>query len=332
MQANGYPGMSIGIVQNNSLAYAKGFGVADRETGRPATPDTLYQIGSVTKMFTGLLAAILHDRGVINLDSTVQTHFPKLKLSPNKKGDSVGAVTLRQLATHTSGLPRYPENLDRVDGEPILGFSEQALHEGLARSKLEFAPGTQWAYSNFGYGVLGEAMKRAANKSYDELLKEYIFKPLAMKHSGVALNDAQRRLLATPYRDDNPKIKTKPWDMGTMAPAGNIFSSIIELARFMVLEMGLTGTDLQKRALTATHSPAWWFNAEKSNGYGLGCFIVESKSMKELLIWHGGDVDGYAATFMFAPRKKVGIILLTNSGIGQPIGPLGNWLMEEALK
>jgi CubicO group peptidase (beta-lactamase class C family) len=318
-------------VQKGSLVYAEGFGVADRETGRSATPDTLFQIGSVTKMFTGLLLVMLHDRGAINLDSTVQTHFPKLKLSPNEKGDSVGALTLRQIAHHTSGLPRYPENLNRVDGEPILGFSEQELNEGLLRAKLEHKPGTKWLYSNFGYGVLGETMKRATNKSYDELLSEYVFKPLKMKNSAVMLSDGQRRLLATPYRDDNPTIKTKPWDMGTMAPAGNIFSSINDLAKFMALEMGVTGNALQKRALTATHNEVWWFNAEKTSGYGIGCLIVDSKSWKTLIIWHGGDVDGYAATFMFAPKEKIGIILLTNSGIGPPMGPLGNWLMEEAL-
>jgi CubicO group peptidase (beta-lactamase class C family) len=175
-------------------------------------------------------------------------------------------------------------------------------------------------------------MESATKMSYELMLREYIFNPLGMKNSSVVLTEAQRGLLATPYRDDNPQIKTKPWDMGTMAPAGNIFSSVTDLAKFMSLEMGFGGIDLHRRALAATHSPAWWFDAEKSNGYGIGCLIVESKSMNELIIWHGGDVDGYAATLMFAPRKKVGFILLTNSGIGRPLGPLGNWLMEEALK
>lgn len=332
MKTHGYPGFSVGIVHNGALVFAGSYGVADRQSARPASPVTLYQIGSVTKMFTGLLAAILHDQGVIDLDSPLQKHFPALKLMPNESGEAIGALTLRQIATHTSGLPRYPENLRRVDGDPILGFSAGELYEGLARAKLEFPAGARWSYSNFGYGALGHVMEKAAGKSYGALLRQYILQPLGMKNSGVTLSQAQRPLLATPYRDDNPHGKTQPWEMGAMQAAGNLFSSLTELGRFMAFEMGYGGTAWQRRALAVTHKPEWWFNAEKTSGYGLGCFVTQSKTLNELFIYHGGDVDGYAASFTFAPKKKLGVILLTNSGIGRPMGELENWLLKEALK
>ena len=333
---HGFPSFSLGVVRGDSVVYARSFGVADRETGAPAGPATLYQLGSVTKMFTGLLFALMVEDGTVRLGDRLADHLPDGVRVPTDADSSF--VTLQHLATHSSGLPRFPPNLDRVDGDPILGFTEAELYAGLEASELVFPVGNGREYSNFGYGVLAHALERAAGEPYDALLRRYVLGPLGMDDTGLALTDAQRARLATAYRDDDPTVATEPWDMGAMSGAGGLFSTVEDLARFVAFQTsgadGLGGGALGPHtadALRLVRTPFYRYAQQTEVAYGFGHVVVDWAERDALLVLHNGDVDGYAAQVRFSPDLGVGVIVLTNSGMGQHVGPLANGLMKAAL-
>ena len=336
MEAHGFPSFSLGVVRGDTLVYARSFGVADRETGALAGPTTLYQLGSVTKMFTGLLFALMVEDGTVRLGDRLADHLPDGVRVPTDADSS--RITLQHLATHTSGLPRFPPNLDRVDGDPVLGFSLDELYAGLAASELVFPVGAGREYSNFGYGVLAHALERAAGEPYEALLRRYVLDPLGMDDTGLTLTDEQRARLATPYRDDDPTVATQPWDMGAMSGAGGLFSSVEDLARFVAFQTsgsdGLGGGALGPHtadALRLVRTPFYRYTQQTEVAYGLGHFVVDWTERDATLVLHNGDVDGYAAQVRFSPDLGVGVVVLTNSGMGQHVGPLANELMKAAL-
>jgi CubicO group peptidase (beta-lactamase class C family) len=316
----GYPSIAVGVVRDGRPLYTVVRGVAERATRRPATASTVYQIGSITKMFVGLLAADLAASGAIDLDTPLAEVLGDVELSP-----VVGAVTLRQLATHTAGVPRYPDNLDRVDGEPMRGYSESEMRAALGDLRLELSPGAGWSYSNLGYGILAFALERATGRSLELLLRSRVFEPLELGSTSFAPTAEMRSSLAVPYRDDDPQIATEPWRMGSLAGAGGLYASLEDLLRFAAAEVSAPA--VLRPAYARARRVHWRFESGNLGGYGLGRFVVDSRSIGARLVWHGGDIDGYAATLMAAPREGVAIVVLTNSGIGRPIGELGNWLM-----
>lgn len=332
MAEHDFPSFSVGVVHGDSLVYARAFGVADRSTGAPATPRTLYQIGSVTKMFTGLLFALMVEDGTVSLDDRLADFLPAgTRIAAGGAGAD---ITLRHLATHTSGLPRFPPNLDRVDGDPILGFSEEDLYEGLAISELVFPIGQGREYSNFGYGVLAHALSEAAGEPYEALLRRYVLTPLGMDDTGVTLDPDQRRRLATPYRDDDPTVATQPWDMGAMSGAGALYTSVTDIARFIAFQTAPVPDALgpnTARALQLARTPFYEYPDQPGVGYGLGTFVVDWTERGAALFLHNGDIDGYAAHVRFSPELRTGVIVLTNSGMGRHVGPLANELMKAAL-
>lgn len=316
----GFPSIAVGVVRGGRPLYTVIRGVAARSSGRPADETTVYQLGSVTKMFVGLLVADLAASGAVDLDTPLAKILDDLELSP-----AVGAVTLGQLATHTGGLPRYPENLDRVDGEPMRGYPESAMREALRGLRLESPPGTEWTYSNLGYGVLAVALEHITGRSLEQLLGERILAPLDLESTSFEPSAAMRSALAVPYRDDDLTVETEPWRMGSLRAAGGLFASLEDLTRFAAAEVA--APESLRAAYARARRVRWRFKGGPGGGYGLGRFVVDSRSIGAHVVWHGGDIDGYAATLMAAPREEVAVVVLTNAGIGRPIGELGDWLM-----
>lgn len=333
MKKHGYPGFSIGIVFEDNLIYSQSFGVRDRDTKLPATEETLYQIGSVSKVFTATLLGIMRDKGIISLDDPISKYLPAKGQFPSDKRGAP-AITLRHLATHTSGLPPDVTNPNRKeDGEPWTGYSLNNLYEGLAKTKLVFPTGARWGYSNLGYGLLGLALERAGKKPYELLLKQYLLRPLKMERSTITLEGEHLKLLATPYRDDNPMVKTQPWNLGVLSSAGGITSSVADLSKFLSLQFRAGEADVTPVAgstLWELQTPQRFIN-EWSSASGLGWRIDRSDKIGNIIL-HGGDVDGYASYIGFSSIHRIGVIVLTNSGIGQPVGELGHWLMSLAIR
>jgi CubicO group peptidase (beta-lactamase class C family) len=322
------PSLSIGIVRGQELVYARAFGIADRETARLATLETIYRIGSITKVFTTTLLAILRDQGAVRLDDAVEKHLPEGVRMPS---DPRGArpITLRHLATHSSGLPRLPINLTPRGDDPYGGYSIEALYSGLAQTRLDFPTGADYSYSNLGMGLLGHVLERAAGKSYEELLQQYLLQPLEMNDTRTTLGPDQLARLATGYKEEDTTRRAANWDAGCLAAAGALVSTIPDLARFLALQLraGHAGVVLVAGGtLTELHT-AQQLAKDWKSACGLGWNLQHDEDQGDL-VWHNGGLDGFASWMSFLPKFQVGVIVLTSCG--RSVDSLGQWLQKEA--
>lgn len=273
---------------------------------------------------------MLRDQGIVRLDDPIAMHLPNgIKLPTDPRG--LPEITLRHLATHTSGLPRLPVNLAPRGEDAYGGYSPDALLEGLARTKLAFPTGADCQYSNLGAGLLGYVLERAAGKPYDRLLHELIFDPLDMRQSGVALDGEMKKRFATGYRERGTEREAPEWNLGVLAPAGGIASSVNDLARFLALQMKAGQADVRPIAggtLTELHTPQRLIGRNWDLAIGLGWHIRKNPGGD--LVWHNGRVAGHYGFMGFSPSKRVGVILLTNCGVD--LDELSVWLLKEAIR
>ncbi len=310
IESKSIPGITIGVVKDGEVIIAEGFGYADVNKKIEANEHTVYQIGSVTKMFTGHLLSILIHQQEISLSDTLSNFFPEGLDFP--KSPSGQVVTLKDIATHSSEFPRYPENLDRIDPHPIKGYSKEQMLEGIELVEIGNPIGENYNYSNFGYGVLGVAMEHRMHKELAVLMEENIFSVYGMNNSSLVLSESIHTNLAVPYLEVSPITETEPWNMGTLSGAGNMFSSVSDLNQFMLylLKDNSVNKIQMKKLLKINES---W-------SYGLGCFVINSSKWDTQIIYHGGDIDGYASYLALYPEYQLGIVILTNWGQGQSVG------------
>lgn len=333
MTAHDYAGFAYSIVRARGMVVAGGVGVANRAEDIPMTADAVFQIGSITKMFTGLLLARLAAEDRIELGDSLSDSWQTDSAVPTDSNER--AITLQMLATHTSGLPRYPDNLERVDGDPILGYSVEELREGLSAVSIDGELPRPVNYSNFGYGVLAEALAQSQSSSFDELLRQQVIEPLDLGVTDFSLSAEMRRRLATPYRDDDAAVATVPWDMGAMSAAGGLFSSAVDLGRFAVWQLGGSTGALGEREMEAKHlqrAPLFRYGGTPNWAYGLGAFVVDDYVGDVDVIWHGGDVDGYAGTLVVLPDEDLAFAVLTNVGKGDGFDELQRYLIARAVE
>lgn len=306
------PSLAIGVVKGGEVVYSKTFGLADVEKGVPVTGETVYQLGSVTKTFTGYVLASLVSEGKIRLSDPLALHLPDtVRVPPGPNGE---IITVEHLATHTAGFPRYPDNLERIDPEPILGYTKTQLYKGIEGVEPASVPGTEYLYSNFGYGVLGTVMENAAGESLDEMMERYIFGPAGMRFSSLRLNNRNRGHLATPYLEVYPNVATQPWQMGALSGAGNSFSTLEDMSAFIRFA-------LEKNEVNRIQQQGY-YPINESWSYGLGCFVIASEKWETTVIFHGGDVDGYASSLTIYPDYELGLVMLTNYGEGSVVGEI----------
>jgi CubicO group peptidase (beta-lactamase class C family) len=322
------PSLCVGILRGPELVYARSFGVADQETRQPASLQTLYRIGSVTKVFTTTLLAVLRDQGTVRLDDPVEQYLPEgVRMPSDPRG--ARSITLRHLATHSSGLPRLPVNLTPRGDDPYGGYPVEALYDGLAQTRLDFPTGADFSYSNLGVGLLGHVLERATGKSYEELVKLYLLQPLGMTDTGITLGPEHRARLAIGYKEEDPNCKAAVWDAGCLAGAGALLSTIPDLATFVALQLRAGQTDVVPVAggtLTELQA-AQQLAKDWTSARGLGWHLQPSTPQGEL-VWHNGGLDGFASWISFLPQDQVGVIVLTNCG--RSVDSLGHWLQEQA--
>lgn len=190
--------VTVGVVSGNRLIWTRSYGDADMKKHLPADKYTVYRIGSITKMFTAVMLEQLVDSGKVHLSDPVEKYFPQINLV---QGKFPGAppITLMQLATHTSGLAREPDDLQKYVQGPVADW-EKTLIAALPHLHYAFEPGTRFSYSNIGYAILGAALARAAGEPYIEYVRKHIFAPLGMTHTAFKLNPVIQPLLASGYQ------------------------------------------------------------------------------------------------------------------------------------
>lgn len=333
MQEQNVPAISVAVIKNGELKFAKAYGTLNRETNAPVTTTSLFQIGSQSKVITSMLALALVEEGQLKLDDNIDDLLPGLFSSIDKT--TLRKITLDTLLSHRSGLPNYPDNLTRVDGDPLEGgYTESQLLEAFKSTTLDFEPTSKFAYSNFNYAVIGYILSTTTDKSYEKLVEEYLPNNLGVSGFYARLPLDKQSAMVTPYRKDDRNIATKPWDMGLLAPHGGLYSSTSSLSKLMLQQMGMYQRFIENEEISPLISTQASYATGLYEGlnYGYGMFEAtpELGLYPQTVLWHGGDLDGYGCEYIFSPSSQTGIVLLTSSG-GREFVLLGRTLMQKLL-
>lgn len=293
-------------------------GVLSQSDHRAADGDTLFEIGSVTKVFTALVLANAVQRGEVRLDDPVAKFLPPTVKVPSRNGRQ---ITLVDLATQSSGLPRLPTNLSpKSAANPYADYGEDQLYEFLSNYKLPRDIGAKYEYSNVGVGLLGHVLSLATHKEYEALVVDRIASPLHLDSTRITLSADLKSRLAVGYGLDGTPVG--PWEMSVLAGAGAIHSPARDMLKFLSANLGLTRSDLWP-AMQMTHEPR--HDTDLPNvEIGL-CWHI-TKSPQGPIVWHNGQTAGFHAFIAFDPQKKKGVVVLINAGAS--IDDLGFHLLD----
>ncbi|MBK9103920.1 MAG: serine hydrolase [Saprospiraceae bacterium] len=296
----------VGVIDKNGPQYYS-FGTKTIG-GMPVDEHTIYEIGSVSKTFTATLLADNIIKGKMKADDPISQYLPATVHVPVYSGGGA-PITLGNLSDHTSGLPRMPTNFAPADpANPFADYTVERMYAFLSSYALTRAVGSEFEYSNFAVGLLGQIEALAAGKSYEEILAQVITDPLKMKETGITLSDKMKSNLATGYSMGQ---EVENWDLGSLQGAGAIRSSAHDMLIYLSANMGLTRTPLEA-AMTLAHTP----RHDKAGGSltGLGWFT--EKGSQGDIIWHNGATGGYMSFAGFNVKTGKGVVVLTNTDSG----------------
>jgi D-alanyl-D-alanine-carboxypeptidase/D-alanyl-D-alanine-endopeptidase len=282
---------------------------------------TIFEIGSITKAFTGALLADMVARGEVKLDDPVQKYLPATVRIP-ARGEK--HITLLDLATQTSGLPRLPGNMNPRDGaNPYADYTIDQLYAFLSSHELRRDIGVQYEYSNLGVALLGHVLALRAGKSYEQLVKERILDPLGMRSTSITLSVAQRKLLAPGHNQAGDIVSN--WDLPTFAGAGALRSNVEDMLKFLAANLDtVNALSRNMRGAIVAQRPA----GNAMMDIGLGWHIRKFTNGKRI-VWHNGGTGGYRTVAAFDPASRQGVVVLTNSQ--QDADDIGFHLLEPSV-
>lgn len=288
-----------------------------RADGPAPDADTVFEIGSVTKAFTGVLLADLAAAGSVKLDDPVARHLPEGWKVP--EGEGGRAITLADLSSHASGLPRLLANLPLTNlTDPYARYGAAELRAFLAGHTLRRKPGEQYEYSNLGAGLLGSALAHRAGTDFDTLVRRRIAGPLKLADTGVALSDGQKSRLAAGHNAAGKPVAG--WNFDALAGAGALRSTARDLAGFTAAAMGAAESPLSA-AFKAAATPR--FDTGKGLRLGLGWHIVRPGGFTRDVVWHNGMTGGYASFAGYLSDGSAGVVVLTNSQVSVDAAAIG---------
>ncbi len=287
--------------------------------GPPFNGRTLFELGSLTKVFTGLLLADMVRTGEVKLDDPADKYLPVGVTLPEYNGRK---IALLDLATQHSGLPRLPPNFAPKDSDnPYADYSEQDLLDGLKQIRLTRDIGSQYEYSNLGVGLLGDLLARRAGTDYATLVRRRITGPLGMNDTVIALSPDQKARLAQPH--DAYMRRTVPWDMNALAGAGALRSDADDLLTLLGAALGRVRGPLAEDLAT--------MRAPRADAFGptarIGIILTLLKTAAGEIVFHNGETGGSTAFMGFDPVRGRGVVVLIN-GVAEPAADdLGLYLL-----
>jgi CubicO group peptidase (beta-lactamase class C family) len=298
LAAYGAPSVSIAIVKDGALAYAKAFGDANLAEHRSADTSTRYAVGSISKQFTVAAILLAQEQGKLSIDDKVARYLPDLTRA--------NEVTIRQLLSHTSGYEDFAPQDYMID-EWAKPTTPQAIMDQWAKKPLDFDPGTRWQYSNTNYTIAGKILEKATGQDLMTFLQEHILKPLNMQSASDC--DAKSTQDATAYTRFalGPPRPVAREGAGWYFAAGELCMTPSDLAKWDI-------AFLEKRILSANSYSEFTKEVKLKDGkpthYALGLQVGEMQGLPT--ISHGGEVSGFLAANTVFPTKNTGIIVLSN--------------------
>lgn len=299
--------LAIGVVNNNKInTFYYGQTDATRKTSIP-DGNTLYEIGSISKVFTATLLAELVEKGTISLDDSIVKFLP----DSVAQNPLIQKITFKQLANHTSGLPRLPKNLDKAPKfnakNPYATYSRKEMFHYLKNVQSENEPGENFEYSNLGYGLLGELIAIITQKSYSQNIKEIISDTLKLPNTVEKANPKTQKITKV-YNAEGQE--TPIWEWQAMAATGALKSTIHDLLRFAQYQFKLPESTLEN---AMAHTRQFTFYLPPNTDIGLAWHMNMVDDV--LQYWHNGGTGGSSSFIGLVPDKKSAIIVLSNSAI-----------------
>jgi serine-type D-Ala-D-Ala carboxypeptidase/endopeptidase len=291
------------------------YGTLALNDSRKADGATVFEIASLTKVLTALLLADMAQRGQVKPQSPVSTCLPDGARIPQHGGRQ---ITFVDLATHSSGLPLRPTNLESQTAlNKYAGYTVQQLYQGLAAFQLTRDPGSAFEYSNWGFGLLGNALAHCAGKSYESLLAQRVTGPLGMRDTTFGPTGDTRARLAAAY---DAKLQSVPNEgLGALNGSGGLYSTVNDMLRFVELFVGRGPQSLTPAGATMLE-PLRPGDGPDTR-MGLGWRVTTSKGVRTM--WSSGRADGYRAFMGFDPVARVAVVALTNVATDVGVDDIG---------
>ena len=297
------PSIAIGLVDEQGVRFYN-FGHT-RSGGPEVSEHTIYEIGSITKVFTAILLAQQVLAGNMSLNDSINQYLPSEAQVP-AKGEQ--AITLGSLSDHTSGIPRLPANMAPANPKnPYADYSVEQMYVFISSYEPTREVGAAYEYSNLAQGLLGHILALHANLPYEQLVMNEIAQPLEMEETGITLSLPMQHNLAIGHAGST---ETDNWDIPTLAGAGALRSSTSDMVKFLAANLGLTETSLRE-SMELTHRVRHSQAGEMR--VGLGWHIKAGKEGD--VIWHNGGTGGYRAFAGLVKETGKGVVVLTNSSI-----------------
>ena len=283
------------VSKNGKIIFEKGYGYQDIQNKIENTPNTIFQVGSMTKQFTATVVLKLAELHKLSLDDKISKYFPNIK-----RGDE---ITIKNFLTHTSGLSEIFRDPLFIKENKQIPISKEKLLSFFIDKPLYFNPGTQYAYCNSAYILLGLIIEKVSGKPYEQMVRDFILKPLKMTHSGFDFAGLKSKQKALGYIkfSRSESISSMPWDSTATYSAGSLYSTANDL--YLWHQGLLNNKVISKESLAKAYTPFM-------EGYGLGCWI--DTIYQKRVISHGGNIEGFTSYFGRIEEDNVCVILLNN--------------------
>ena len=307
-------GIVVGIIEPNGRRVVA-YGHLAKGDPRTVDGNTIFEIGSVSKVFTSLLLADMVNRNQVTLDDPVGKYLPDDVTLPARSGK---VITLLELSTHSSGLPPLPTNLKPKDPRnPYAGYTVDDLYQFLSGYTLPRDPGSEFEYSNLGAGLLGHVLACRAGTDYESLIRRRITQPLSMADTGITLSSSMAQRMATGHNAMLAPVAN--WDLPTLAGAGALRSSANDMLTFLEAFLGYRESPLAPamRAMLDVRRPMGKIEI------GLAWFLLGEGA------WHGGGTGGFRSFLGCEPKAGIGVVVLSNAATPIGVDDIGSHLLNQ---
>ena len=334
VRALGHPGVAVGVVLGDRVLFSHGFGVRNKRSRSAVTPETVFRIASITKVFSGVALLALRDAGALTLDDPITKLLPETTaLRPAQDGDP--PIALRHLVTHTSGLPR---------NVPNGGTSERAFLAKLRQVRATTPPGTHVAYSNLAMGLVGPIIARASGVPYRDYMRTKILAPLGMRSAVWEMRDVPREKLATGYervkegpKKDELEASKSEWQMGAAEAFGGLYVSLEDMEKFVSFELSAGEMGAESKAYASVLSRSSLRESQtvalagtpEAQHFGVN-WIVGTDDTYGPRIEHTGATDEYSSSVALLPAKDLGVIVLSNASSPADVEALAHRIVAKS--